>query len=98
MGRPAGAWSGMRKHHRTTVYTWGGGGEGVSHAERDLKDKETMKCEHGRDVFEVTPYPHQLPLPPPLNHSPTSLTSSFPLSHLAGSTKLSWPRGLWRVQ
>lgn len=44
----------------------------------DLKDKETMKCEHGRDVFEVTPTPPsshhhhyhlhsttpQLPLPP----------------------------------
>lgn len=24
MGRLAGAWSGMRKHHDTTVYTWGG--------------------------------------------------------------------------
>uniref|UniRef100_A0A3B4VF83 Zinc finger and BTB domain containing 4 n=1 Tax=Seriola dumerili TaxID=41447 RepID=A0A3B4VF83_SERDU len=50
-----------------------------------------MKCEHGRDVFEVTPTspcsPPQPPLPPPLNHSPTHtnflspyLLPSFPPS------------------
>lgn len=27
----------------------------VRHAEGDLKDTETMKREHGRDVFEVAP-------------------------------------------
>lgn len=56
-------------------------GHAVSHAEGDLKDKETIKCEHGRDMFEVTPSspartttatstqplpdPYQLPSPPP---------------------------------
>lgn len=74
-------------------------GHAVSHAEGDLKDKETMKCEHRRDMFEVAPGspahtttttstqplpdPYQLPLPPPF----------LPLSHLAGSTTLSWPGG-----
>lgn len=60
-------------------------GHAVSHAEGDLKDKETIKCEHGRDMFEVTP---QLPrshyhshlhstTPRPI---PASLTSSLLLS------------------
>lgn len=84
----------------------GAGDEGhaVSHAEGDLKDKETMKCEHGRDVFEVTPTSpahtttatattSAQPLPDPYQPPFPSPPPSFPLSHLAGSYTLSWPGG-----
>lgn len=86
MGRFAGAWRGMRKHYHTTVYKRGGG-QARSHAEWDLKDKETMKCEHGRDVFEVTPTPPTTttttttsaqPLPEPHTDFPHLLPPSIP--------------------
>lgn len=48
-------------------------GHAVSHAEGELKDKETMKCEHRRDVFEVTPTS-----PAPTTTS-TTTTSAQPL-------------------
>lgn len=48
-------------------------GHAVSHAEGDLKDKETMKCEHRRDVFEVTP------TSPAHTTTTTTTTSTQPL-------------------
>lgn len=68
-GRFAGACSGIRKHHDTTVYTQGGGTQSVTLrdcAGGDMKDEETVKCEHGMDVFEVSPpAPPTPPLTPP---------------------------------
>lgn len=69
-GRFAGACSGIRKHHDTTVYTQGGGTQSVTLRDcaggGDMKDEETVKCEHGMDVFEVSPpAPPTPPLTPP---------------------------------
>lgn len=107
----------VERHAKTPRYNslhvgrrvWGDERHAVSHAEGDLKDKETMKCEHGRDVFEVTPtspahtttatatttsaQPLPVPYQPPFPFPYPSPPPSFPLSHLAGSYTLSWPGG-----
>lgn len=53
-------------------------GHAVSHAEGDLKDKETMKCEHRRDVFEVTPT-SPAPTATTTTTTTTTTTSAQPL-------------------
>lgn len=65
-------WHAKTPQHGTTSPRHTGRGYTVSHAEGYLKDMETMKCEHGRDVFEVAPTctPHT-----------TRTTSAQPLPH-----------------
>lgn len=71
-----------------------GWGHAVSHTEGlhegggDMKDEETVKCEHGMDVFEVSPPAPPRPHSHHHNHSPNH--ANFPLPPPSCSIPSGW--------
>lgn len=98
--RHVGVWPYIRTHRNRAVYMWGQSRRSVTLREI-RKTRKTIKTEHNIDTPPPL-YAHTL-FPCHLSHHNHSLTDTSltppllpllpPLSHLAGSSMLSWPEG-----